>query len=125
VCSSDLVALSALWLTERAQRVKYQRQGVGLKRSLEEAQNRALFAGLGGGTPVDAAFISKLEIMAAKPDEPQFEIVRQELATVPMTVNGKPKQVLQLSGTIGARAGFLPGDLIYVTEPPTAKSAEK
>ena len=120
-----VVALSALWLTERARRAKYQRQGVQLQKSLEEAQNRAMFAGLGGGTPVDAAFISKLEMMAAKSDEPQFEIVRQELATVPMTVNGKSVQVLQLSESVGARAGFHPGDLIYVTEPPAAKSAEK
>jgi flagellar biosynthesis/type III secretory pathway M-ring protein FliF/YscJ len=119
-----VVALSALWLTERAQRGKYQREGVQLKKALEEANARAMFAGLGGGTPVDATLVNKLQLMAAQSQEPQFEIVREELATVPMTVNGKPKQILQLSGTIGARAGFLPGDLIYITESP-AKPAEK
>ena len=118
-----MVALSALWLRERSQRVKFQQQGVQLKKSLEEAKANLMFAGLGGGTSVDAA-VSKLQLMAENAQDPQFEIIREDLATIPMTVNGKSKQVLQLSGTIGRRAGFLPGDMIYITEPPTTKPAE-
>lgn len=61
-----VVALSALWLRERALRVKCQRQGVQLKRSLAEAHNRALLVGF-GATPVSSDFVRKLEIMAANP----------------------------------------------------------
>ncbi len=113
-----IVALSVLWLRERSQRLKYHQQMVQLQKALEEAQTRAMFAALGGGTSVDAV-ASKIQLMAEKP---QFEVVREELATIPMTVNGKPRQVLQLSGTIAARAGFIPGDLIYVTEPPAGRA---
>ena len=123
-----MVALAALWLRERGLRIKFQQQGVQLKKSLEEAQARVMFAGLGGGTSVDAA-VSKLQLMAENAQtqnpKPQFEIVREELATVPMTVNGEKVKVLQLSATVGRRAGFLPGDMIYITEPPAPSGGGK
>jgi hypothetical protein len=113
-----IVALSAILLQQRG---RYQRQVVQLKKTISELQ---MLSSLGGGTSVDAA-VSQIQLMASKSEEPQFEVVREELATVPMNVNGKNVRVLQLSGTLGRRAGFVPGDLIYVTEPPAAKPVDE
>ncbi|MCK5113301.1 MAG: hypothetical protein KAR11_00880 [Phycisphaerae bacterium] len=123
-----MVALAGLWLRERGQRVKFQQRNGELTTALDEAQRNAMLAGFGGGTPVGSDFVKKIEMAAAKSQlqdsPPQFTVVREELATIPMTVNGKNMRVLQLSAAVAKRAGFIPGDMIYVTEPPAAGTKE-
>lgn len=93
-----LFTLAGLWVMERGQRTKLQRYVTKLRE-----QNQLI-----GEMVLDHA-------QAASP------VHRQSLPTQSVTLDGNERTALLLSAPVGERLGFLPGDVLIVTAPPTTR----
>lgn len=99
-----VLTLAGLWTMEYRQRIHAQTDIMEMERALGEQKKKMQFLGMAlanqGG-----------------------RLVREELPTQTVTLQGQPQTVLLLAAPMAARIGLLPGDLLWVT-PPAKPSPE-
>ena len=100
-----VLTLAGLWTMEYRQRIQAQTDIMEMERALGEQKKKMQFLGM------------------ALANQEGSRLVRKELPTQTVTLQGQPQTVFLLAAPMAARIGLLPGDLLLVT-PPAKPSPE-
>jgi hypothetical protein len=102
-----LVTLAGLWIIERGNRTRAERDLVNLHRQLDGEKGKT-------------QRLSEMLVHQALAQP----VVRKDLATTKMKWDGRERTVLLLSAKAGRKLGFQPDDVVWVTESPAGEPAK-